>query len=37
VKGYPTMLVLDGSGKEASRAVGYLSSKDILALLGMPR
>jgi thiol-disulfide isomerase/thioredoxin len=33
VKGYPTMLVLDGSGKEVSRADGYLGSKQVLELL----
>ena len=30
VAGYPTMIVLDASGKELWRAVGYQSSKEIL-------
>lgn len=33
VAGYPTMIVLDGSGKELWRAVGYQSSAEMLALL----
>ena len=33
VAGYPTTIVLDSSGKELGRAVGYQSSKDLLALL----
>ena len=37
VKGYPTMLVLDASGTETNRGVGYLSSKDVLALLSAKR
>ena len=37
VKGYPTMLVLDAAGTESTRAVGYLSSKEVLALLGPKR
>jgi thiol-disulfide isomerase/thioredoxin len=37
VKGYPTMLVLDAAGAEANRGVGYLSSKDVLALLNPKR
>ena len=37
VKGYPTMLVLDAAGTEANRGVGYLSSKDVLALLNARR
>jgi thiol-disulfide isomerase/thioredoxin len=35
VAGYPTMIVLDPSGKELRRAVGYESSKEILTLLGV--
>jgi thiol-disulfide isomerase/thioredoxin len=37
VKGYPTMLVLAADGAEANRGVGYLSSKDVLALLNAKR
>jgi thiol-disulfide isomerase/thioredoxin len=37
VKGYPTMIVLDAAGTESTRAVGYLSSKEVLALLGATR
>jgi thiol:disulfide interchange protein len=37
VKGYPTMLVLDAAGTEAARGVGYLSSKEVLALLDAKR
>jgi thiol-disulfide isomerase/thioredoxin len=37
VKGYPTMLVLDAAGTESTRAIGYLSSKEVLALLGAKR
>jgi thiol-disulfide isomerase/thioredoxin len=37
VKGYPTMLVLDAAGTESTRAVGYLSSKEVLALLSATR
>ncbi len=33
VAGYPTMIVLDGAGAESWRAVGYQSSKEMLALL----
>jgi thiol-disulfide isomerase/thioredoxin len=33
VIGYPTMIVLDSSGKELARASGYQSSKQTLALL----
>lgn len=33
VAGYPTMVVLDGAGKELWRAVGYQSSAEMLALL----
>jgi hypothetical protein len=31
------MLVLDADGAEANRGVGYLSSKDVLALLNAKR
>lgn len=37
VKGYPTMIVLDAVGTESRRAAGYLSSKEVLALLGATR
>jgi thiol-disulfide isomerase/thioredoxin len=33
VNGYPTIVVLDASGTELGRAVGYQSSKELLALL----
>lgn len=33
VNGYPTMLVLDGSGKELKRIVGYQSSAQMMAQL----
>jgi thiol-disulfide isomerase/thioredoxin len=33
VAGYPTMIVLDPSGKEVARVVGYQSSKDMLAFM----
>lgn len=33
VVGYPTMLVIDAAGKEVWRAVGYQSSKEMLALI----
>ncbi|HEX6973024.1 MAG TPA: thioredoxin family protein [Vicinamibacterales bacterium] len=33
VNGYPTMIVVDGTGKEAHRAVGYLSSAEAIAFL----
>jgi thiol-disulfide isomerase/thioredoxin len=33
VGGYPTMIVLDGAGVEAWRAVGYQSSRELIALL----
>jgi thiol-disulfide isomerase/thioredoxin len=33
VVGYPTMIVLDGAGKEVKRLVGYQSSKEMLAAL----
>jgi thiol-disulfide isomerase/thioredoxin len=34
VKGYPTLLVLDATGKELTRAEGYQGSKQTLALIG---
>jgi hypothetical protein len=34
VVSYPTMIVLDASGAEERRAVGYQSSSQVLALLG---
>jgi thiol-disulfide isomerase/thioredoxin len=34
VKGYPTIIVLDAGGAEISRALGYLSSKQLLTFLG---
>lgn len=37
VSGYPTIIVLDGSGKELWRVVGYQSSKEILAKLAAAR
>lgn len=37
VVGYPTMIVLDSSGKELGRAVGYQSSKQLLTLLSAAR
>jgi thiol-disulfide isomerase/thioredoxin len=37
VVGYPTMIVLGPDGKELGRAVGYQSSKQILALVGTTR
>jgi thiol-disulfide isomerase/thioredoxin len=37
VKGYPTMIVVDATGKEQWRADGYQSSKDMLALFSAPR
>jgi len=37
VIGYPTMIVLDPSGKELGRAVGYQSSKQMLELLSATR
>ena len=37
VVGYPTMIVLDSSGKELGRAVGYQSSRQILALVDTRR
>jgi thiol-disulfide isomerase/thioredoxin len=37
VAGYPTMIVLDESGKEIWRAVGYQSSKELIALLTAKR
>ena len=37
VVGYPTMIVLDSSGKELGRAVGYQSSKQLLTLLNATR
>ncbi|TAK16407.1 MAG: thioredoxin, partial [Acidobacteria bacterium] len=37
VAGYPTMLVVDGTGKEIWRAVGYQSSKEMLDLITAPR
>jgi thiol-disulfide isomerase/thioredoxin len=33
VTGYPTMVVLDGAGKELQRLVGYKSSKEMLVAL----
>lgn len=33
VAGYPTMIVLDASGAELQRAIGYQSSKEVLAML----
>jgi thioredoxin-related protein len=33
VTGYPTMIVLDASGKELERVVGYQSSKAMLTFL----
>jgi thioredoxin 1 len=33
VNGYPTMVVVDGSGKELQRAVGYLPSKGAIEFL----
>ena len=33
VVGYPTMIVLDATGKELRRAAGYQSSKELLSLL----
>jgi thiol:disulfide interchange protein DsbD len=33
VVGYPTMIVVDSSGKELARAVGYQSSKQMLEML----
>jgi len=37
VAGYPTMIVLDASAAEVWRAVGYQSSKEMLALLNTKR
>jgi len=37
VGGYPTMIVLEGSGAESWRVVGYQSSKDMLARLTAKR
>jgi len=37
VSGYPTMIVLDSAGRELWRAVGYQSSKEMLALLAVKR
>jgi thiol:disulfide interchange protein len=37
VIGFPTMIVLDASGAEVGRAVGYQSSKQMLELLGPKR
>lgn len=37
VVGYPTMLVIDETGKEIWRAVGYQSSKEMLDLFSTPR
>lgn len=37
VIGYPTMIVLDSSGKELARASGYQSSRQMLALLATAR
>jgi thioredoxin-related protein len=33
VTAYPTMLILDATGKELSRMVGYRSSKEMIAAL----
>jgi len=33
VTGYPTMIMLDATGKEVRRAVGYQSSKEIIGFL----
>ena len=33
VGSYPTMIVLDATGKEAQRASGYLSSQEAIAFL----
>jgi hypothetical protein len=33
VAGYPTMIVLDSNGQESWRAVGYLSSKEVIEKL----
>ena len=33
VAGYPTMIMLDESGTETRRAVGYQSSKEMVGLL----
>jgi thioredoxin 1 len=37
VSGYPTMLVLDGSGKELKRIVGYQTSAEMIARLNAQR
>jgi thiol-disulfide isomerase/thioredoxin len=37
VAGYPTMIVLDATGQELWRAVGYQSSKEMLALFSSKR
>lgn len=37
IAGYPTMIVLDASGAESWRTVGYQSSKELLALLNAKR
>lgn len=37
VAGYPTMIALDAAGKELWRAVGYQSSKEMLALFNAKR
>jgi thiol:disulfide interchange protein DsbD len=37
VSGYPTMFVLDASGKELKRVVGYRSSAEMMAQLKAPR
>jgi thioredoxin-related protein len=34
--GYPTMIVLDGAGKELRRVSGYQSSKQMLAFIKTP-
>ena len=36
VVGYPTMLILDAQGNEVRRVVGYQTSAQMLALLGLP-
>ena len=33
ILGYPTVLLLDGSGKEVRRSIGFLKPKEMLAFL----
>ena len=33
VTGYPTMLIVDGAGREVKRVVGYQSSKEMAGFL----